>query len=49
MGDQRIVQVGSEAPDFELNASGGEALRLSLYRGEKNVVLAFHPLAWTRV
>jgi len=47
VGDQSIVQVGSEAPDFELRTSGGEALRLSQYRGEKNVVLAFHPLAWT--
>jgi thioredoxin-dependent peroxiredoxin len=36
------VDVGDEAPDFELRGSGGKAYRLSDYRG-RNVVLAFYP------
>ena len=41
---------GTLAPDFELNAVTGEQahkVRLSDFRGKKNVVLAFHPLDWT--
>jgi thioredoxin-dependent peroxiredoxin len=36
------VDVGDEAPDFELPGTGGKAFRLSDHRG-KNVVLAFYP------
>lgn len=43
------LAIGSEAPDFTLPAVGGEEVALSTYRGKKNVVLAFHPLAWTSV
>lgn len=43
------LTVGSEAPDFTLPTAGGEEVTLSAYRGKKNVVLAFHPLAWTSV
>ena len=44
------LQVGELAPDLELPAVTGERrhrVRLSEYRGKKNVVLAFHPLDWT--
>ena len=43
------LQPGDEAPDFELRSHRGGSVRLSDYRGKKNVVLAFHPLAFTPV
>jgi peroxiredoxin len=43
------VEVGQEAPDFELNDQHGKPVRLSSFRGEKNVVLVFYPLAFSRV
>ncbi len=46
------LQVGEMAPDFELPAVIGKerhTLRLSDYRGKKNVVLSFYPLDWTPV
>lgn len=44
------IQVGAEAPDFELPCMTGEEkgmFRLSDLRGQKNVVLAFYALDWT--
>jgi len=41
--------VGESAPDFELGSHRGGPVKLSSFRGEKNVVIAFHPLAWTPV
>lgn len=43
------VTVGQEAPDFVLKSHDGCTVRLSDFRGERNVVLAFFPLAWTPV
>jgi peroxiredoxin len=51
------LQVGDEAPDFELPATGEGAgkggpkkkVKLSDYRGKKNVVLAFFPACFTPV
>jgi peroxiredoxin len=51
------LEVGDEAPDFELMATGDTAgkngtkrkVKLSDYRGKKNVVLAFYPAAYTPV
>ena len=43
------VQVGTTAPDFELASHRGHTVRLSSLRGRKNVVIAFHPLAFTPV
>ena len=51
------VEVGDEAPDFDLPATGDAAgkggprrrVKLSDYRGKKNVVLAFYPAAFTPV
>ena len=39
------LKPGDEAPDFELRSHRGGSVRLSEYRGRKNVVAAFHPLA----
>ena len=43
------VQVGETAPAFELPSHRGETVRLSSFAGQKNVVIAFHPLAFTPV
>jgi peroxiredoxin len=44
------LQVGDEAPDFDLAACTSELehrVRLRDFRGKKNVVIVFHPLDWT--
>ena len=41
------LKVGDMAPDFTLNSTAGKPVRLSDYRGKKNVVLAFYVLAFT--
>ena len=43
------VEVGQQAPDFELKDQHGRPVRLSGFRGKKNVVLVFYPLAFSRV
>ncbi len=43
------MQPGEQAPDFELRSHTGKTVKLSDFRGRKNVVLAFHPLAFTPV
>jgi mycoredoxin-dependent peroxiredoxin len=42
------IQVGDEAPDFELRDQHGQPVRLSDYRGKKAVVLVFYPFAFTK-
>jgi peroxiredoxin len=44
-----MLTAGEEAPDFELRSHKGGTVKLSDFRGKKNVVLAFHPLAFTPV
>ena len=41
--------VGAPAPDFTLPSTSGAQVTLSALRGEKNVLLAFFPLAFTPV
>ncbi len=41
------LEVGDEAPDFELRDQHGETVKLSQFRGRKNVVMAFYPLSFT--
>ncbi|MBA2379548.1 MAG: redoxin domain-containing protein [Blastocatellia bacterium] len=41
------LKIGDTAPDFELNDTGGKPVKLSDFRGKKNVVLAFYVLAFT--
>ena len=43
------IEIGREAPDFELPNSEGSKTRLSDYRGKKNVLLVFYPLAFSPV
>jgi len=43
------VDVGEQAPDFELKDQHGTPVRLSSFRGRKNVVLVFYPLAFSGV
>ena len=43
------LKVGDEAPDFELRSHRGGTVKLSDFRGKRQVVVAFHPLAFTPV
>ena len=43
----RIPAVGDSAPDFTLVTTTGQPVTLSSFRGNKNVLLAFFPLAFT--
>ena len=44
-----MLKVGDEAPDFELRSHRGGTVKLSDFRGKRQVVVAFHPLAFTPV
>ena len=41
------LKVGQEAPDFTLTDTAGKEVKLSDFKGKKNVVLAFYVLAFT--
>lgn len=49
MTSSNLPRVGSEAPDFRLRGPGGVFYSLSEYRGEKHVLVAFYPLAFSPV
>ena len=44
---QTTLKVGDLAPDFTLPDTDGNPVRLSDFRGKKNVTLAFYVLAFT--
>ena len=44
---QTHLKVGDAAPDFTLTDTEGNKVKLSDFRGKKNVVLAFYVLAFT--
>jgi peroxiredoxin len=44
---QNSPQIGDVAPDFTAASTSGKDVTLSDYRGKKNVLLAFFPLAFT--
>jgi peroxiredoxin len=46
-GERVSVEVGDEAPDFELPDQHRRPVRLSSFRGSKNVVLVFYPMSFT--
>jgi len=41
------LKVGQAAPDFTLTDTTGKAVKLSDFKGKRNVVLAFYVLAST--
>lgn len=43
----RPLQAGVLAPDFSLASTSGNTITLSSFHGQKNVLLAFFPLAFT--
>jgi peroxiredoxin (alkyl hydroperoxide reductase subunit C) len=42
-------EAGQTAPDFRLKGPGGQPVTLTEYRGSKNVMLVFFPLAFSPV
>jgi peroxiredoxin len=46
---QKVVEVGEQAPDFELTDQHGQRVRLSSFRGREAVLLVFYPFAFTGV
>ncbi|WP_027340988.1 peroxiredoxin [Hamadaea tsunoensis] len=42
-----LLPVGSVAPDFVLKDQNNQEVRLADFRGRKNVLLVFYPLAFT--
>jgi peroxiredoxin len=43
------IETGSEAPEFDLQVNGSERVRLADFRGRRNLLLVFHPYAWTPI
>lgn len=41
------IQIGEEAPDFKLPSTDRQDIALSDYRGKKNILIAFFPIAFT--
>jgi peroxiredoxin (alkyl hydroperoxide reductase subunit C) len=44
-----VRDVGDAAPDFRLKGQNGQSVTLSSFRGNKNVLLVFFPLAFTGI
>ena len=43
------LTTGERAPEFDLEVKSGERVRLSDFRGRSNILLVFHPFAFTPV
>jgi mycoredoxin-dependent peroxiredoxin len=43
------IETGTDAPEFDLQVRGSERVRLADFRGRRNVLLVFHPFAYTAV
>ncbi|MEY4019210.1 MAG: hypothetical protein RLZZ590_510 [Actinomycetota bacterium] len=41
--------IGDQAPDFDLVNQFGESVKLSDFRGKKNVVIVFYPLSFSGI
>jgi mycoredoxin-dependent peroxiredoxin len=44
-----VLDVGTDAPDFTLKDQNGQPVALSAFRGVKDVLLVFFPLAFTGI
>jgi peroxiredoxin len=44
-----VVRTGDKAPEFDFEETAGHRVRLSDYHGRRNVLLVFHPFAFTPV
>jgi mycoredoxin-dependent peroxiredoxin len=44
-----MLEAGAEAPDFTLKDQNGQPVSLADFRGAKNVLLVFFPLAFTGI
>lgn len=44
-----LPKIGQPAPEFTIKDHLERTIRLADYRGKRNIVLAFFPLAWTPV
>ena len=49
MSASLVLDPGTEAPDFTLKDQNGQPVSLSDFRGAKNVLLVFFPLAFTGI
>lgn len=49
MTSPAVPEIGAEAPDFRLRGPGGVFYSLSEFRGDKHVLVAFYPLAFSPV
>ena len=49
MNETKKLKVGDKAPDFRLTDTNQVKVGLSDYRGKKNVLLVFYPLAYSPV
>src|SRR5690349_7596591 len=47
-GGSVTIQLGTSAPDFVLKDQNNQEVRLSDFRGRRNVLIVFYPLAFTR-
>ena len=43
------LKAGQIAPDFALKSHLDRTIKRSDFRGQKNLVIAFFPLAWTPI
>ncbi|HXH88596.1 MAG TPA: redoxin domain-containing protein [Gaiellaceae bacterium] len=44
-----MIETGSKAPDFDLEVDRSARARLADFRGRRNVLLVFHPFAFTAI
>ena len=43
------IEIGQQAPEFEMKATTGDTVALSQFRGDKSVALVFYPFTFTGV